>query len=78
MTQPDPRLVKASMLLRRDEVMLRMLSGVFADDRWYMKLCGGALYFVHVGNLSLEADLGLKIVLDSSKHIEKIAHNPRH
>jgi len=43
-----------------------------------MKLCGGALYFVHIGNLSLEADLGLKIVLDSSKHIEKIAHNLRH
>jgi len=43
-----------------------------------MKLCGGALYFVHVGKLSLEADRGLKIVLDSSKHIEKIAHSPRH
>jgi len=41
-----------------------------------MKLSGGALYFVHVGNLSLEADLGLKIVLDSSKHMEKIEHNP--
>jgi len=44
--------------------------------RRYMKLCGGALYFVHVGNLSLESDLSLKVVLDSSKHIEKIAHNP--
>jgi len=41
-----------------------------------MKLCGGALYFVHVAKLSLEADLGLKIVLDSSKYIEKTAHNP--
>jgi len=41
-----------------------------------MKLCGGALYFVHVGNLSLEADRGHKIVLDSSKHIEKIAYSP--
>jgi len=53
-----------------------------ADVKWrvcrrhrrYMKLCGGALYFVHVGNLSLEADVSLKVVFDSSKHIEKIAH----
>jgi len=37
-----------------------------------MKLCGGALYVVHVGNLSLEADLSLKVVLGSYKHIEKL------
>ena len=57
-----------------------------ADVKWriciqhrrYTKLCGGALYFVHVGNFSLAADLSLKVVLDSSKHIEKIAHNPWH
>jgi len=41
-----------------------------------MKLCGGALYFVHVGNLSLEADLSLKVVRDFSIPIEKIVHNP--
>jgi len=31
MTQPDTRLVKASVLLSRDEVMLQMLSGLFAE-----------------------------------------------
>jgi len=39
-------------------------------------LCGGTLYLVHVGNLTLDADLSLKVVLDSYKHVEKIAHNP--
>jgi len=51
-THPDPRLVKASLPLSRNEVMLRMLSGMLAAD-----MGGGTLYLVHVGNLSLDADL---------------------